>query len=434
MEATNSVNTLADHLFRHESTKMVSILTKIFGTENLETAEDVVQETLIQALQVWKFKGIPANPSAWLFRVAKNKAIDVIRKNKYSIQYDFSDGEKILLTSEYTITRAMENLWKEELIEDDLLRMMFACCHPSISAENQITLMLKTLCGFSTPEIAKAFLTSEDTISKRLYRTKEFFRQHKIKLVIPSGEELKLRTDSVLNTIYLLFNEGYSSANSDHPIRQDVMNEAMLLCKLLTENRYTQVPQAFALMALICFHSARSESRVSANGELILLPMQDRSKWDKQLIQKGNEYMSMAAFGNVVSSYHLEAAIAYEHCMAANFKATDWDKIIKYYDWLCKVSPSPVNELNKVVAIMQVKDAKTALQELESIQDKEKLTSYYLYYGLLGEIHTRLNDFEKAKYYLESAIQLTTSEKEKKILTNKLEEIGNQVGGMRNQV
>ncbi len=188
------VKQLTDHLFRNEAKKMVSVLTKIFGTENLQTAEDVVQDTLIQAMQVWKLKGIPDNPSAWLFRVAKNKAIDIIRRNKHSVQFDFSDNEKILLTSEYTLAATMDNFWKEEIIKDDLLRMMFACSHPEISKENQITLMLKTLCGFSTTEIAKAFLTTQETISKRLYRTKEFFRQHKIKLIIPSVDEIKNRT------------------------------------------------------------------------------------------------------------------------------------------------------------------------------------------------------------------------------------------------
>ncbi|HEV8082611.1 MAG TPA: sigma-70 family RNA polymerase sigma factor [Chitinophagaceae bacterium] len=188
--ASEPVQQLTEHLFRNESKKMISVLVRIFGTENFETAEDVVQDTLLQAMHIWKMKGIPDNPSGWLFRVAKNKAIDIIRRNKHSIQFDFTDKEKILLTSEYTLNSTMENFWKEEFIKDDLLRMMFACCHPEISLENQITLMLKTLCGFSTVEIAKAFLTSEDAVSKRLYRTKEFFRQHKTKLEIPSIDEM----------------------------------------------------------------------------------------------------------------------------------------------------------------------------------------------------------------------------------------------------
>ena len=420
MASTEPVNKLTDHLFRNEAKKMVAVLTKIFGTENLQTAEDVVQDTLLHAMQVWKFKGIPDNPSAWLFRVAKNKAIDIIRRNKHSVQFDFSDSEKILLTSEYTVNTAMENLWKEELIKDDLLRMMFACCHPDISEENQVTLILKTLCGFSTMEIAKAFLTSEETISKRLYRTKEFFREHKIKLLIPSIDEIKTRTDAVLNSIYLLFNEGYNSTNSEELIRKDVMEEAMMLCKLLTQNKHTQLPEVYALMALMYFHSARSDSRLTADGEIILLPMQDRKKWDDGMIKKGNEYMGRAAFGDVISSYHLQAAIAYEHCSVQNFKETNWKRILNYYEWLCKISDSPVNELNKIVAVMEVHGPETALEELNNIKDKKKLESYYLYHSLLGEIYSRLHNIAKAKICFESAIKLTHSETERKMLKNKI--------------
>ena len=414
------VQQLTDHLFRNESKRMVSILTKIFGIENLETAEDVVQDTLLQAMNIWKLKGIPDNPSGWLFRVAKNKAIDIIRRNKHSVQFDFTDKEKILLTSEYTLTTAMENFWKEEFIKDDLLRMMFACCHPEISKENQITLILKTLCGFSTAEIAKAFLTNEETISKRIYRTKEFFRQHKIKLEIPSLNEINNRTDSVLNTIYLLFNEGYNSTNSEDLIRKDVIAEAMLLCKLLAENDHTQLPEVFALMALMCFHSSRSDSRLTTEGEIILLPMQDRKKWNAALIDEGNEYMNKAATGDAVSSYHIEAAIAFEHCSAKFFRDTNWKKILGYYEWLCRIAPSPINELNKTIAIMELHGAAIALEKLESIRDKKKLESYYLYYSLFGEIHSRLNNLPAAKKYFETAIGLTHSDKEQKMLRNKI--------------
>ena len=413
------VRLLTDHLFRNESKKMVAVLTKIFGTENLQTAEDVVQDTLLDAIQVWKFKGIPDNPSGWLFRVAKNKAIDIIRRNKHSVQYDFSGHEKILLTSEYTVNTAMENLWKEDLVKDDLLRMMFACCHPGISAENQITLILKTLCGFSTQEIAKAFLTSEDTVSKRLYRTKEFFRRNKIKLVIPSVDEIKSRTDAVLNAIYLLFNEGYNSTSSEELIRKDVIEEARTLCRLLAENEHTQQPEVFALMALMCFHSSRSDSRLTTEGEIILLPMQDRSSWDQKLIEEGNEYMNMAASGDVISTYHIEAAIAFEHCSAKSFKDTNWKKILEYYEWLCNISPSPVAELNKTVAIMQLYGPEEALQHLQTT-DKKKTGSYYLYYSLLGEIYSRLNYIDKAKECFLSAIKITSSETEQKMLRNKI--------------
>ena len=420
MEASPNISKLTDHLFRHESGKIVSVLTKIFGVENLETAEDVVQQTFIDAMHVWKLKGVPDNPSAWLYRVAKNKAIDVIRKNKHSVQYDFGDSERALLKSEYTLTTTMENLWKEELIKDDMLRMMFACCHPEISDENKIALILKTLCGFSTAEIAKTFLTSEDTVSKRLYKTKEFFRKQKIKLEIPSVNELKVRTDAVLNSIYLLLNEGYNSTHSNELIRKDLIAEAKLLCKLLCENSHTQQPETYALMALICFHSSRTESRLTAEGEIILLPYQDRSKWNFNWIAEGNEYMNKAAFGNSITSYHLEAAIAFEHCTAQTFAQTNWKQILNYYEMLCNISSSPVTEMNKAVAVMQVHGANEALQLLQNISDKKKLETFYLYHSLLGEINSRLNNSIEAKRSFETAIRLTQSDTEKKILKEKM--------------
>lgn len=416
----NHISKLADHLFRHEAGKMVSVLTRIFGTENLETAEDVVQQTFIDAMQVWKLKGIPANPSAWLFRVAKNKAIDIIRRNKHSIQYDFSDNERALLKSEYTLVATMDNLWKEELVNDDMLRMMFACCHPEISEENQITIILKTLCGFSTAEIAKAFLTSEDTVSKRLYRTKDFFRTNKIKPEIPSEGDLTERTYAVLNSIYLLFNEGYNSTHSDELIRKDLIGEAMLLCKLLTENKNIRLPETFALMALMCFHASRSDSRMTAEGEIILLPNQDRSKWNYNLIAEGNEYMDKAAFGDAVSAYHLEAAIAFEHCTAPSFKETNWERILQLYQWLTQISPSPITEMNKAVAVMQVHGAQEALKSLQNITDKNKLETFYLYHSLLGEINSQLQKSADAKANFETAIRLTQSEAEKKMLKDKI--------------
>ncbi len=307
---------------------MVAVLAKIFGTENLEVAEDVVQDTLLQAMETWKLKGLPENPPAWLYRVAKNKAIDIIRTNKFSVNYDFSDNERVLLRSEYTLGVAMNSLWKDEQIMDDLLRMMFACCHPDISEENQIVLILKTLCGFSTAEIAKSFLTSEDTISKRLYRTKEFFRERKLKPAFPGPTELKGRTNAVLKTIYLIFNEGYNATHTDTLIRKDLLDQAMYLNGLLCSNHNTQIPEVYAAMALMHLHAARIDSRIGADGGIILLAAQDRSKWDRELIDRGNYYLNKAAVGDTVSTYHIEAAIAFEHCVAASFEDTNWERIL----------------------------------------------------------------------------------------------------------
>jgi len=399
---------------------MVAVLTKIFGTENFETAEDVVQETLLQALQVWKLKGIPVNPSAWLFQVARNKAIDVIRKNKYSTQYDFNDSERKLLTSEYTLSMTMESLWKEEQMQDELLQMMFACCHPGLSPENQITLILKTLCGFSTLEIAKAFLTSEEVVSKRLYRTKEFFRQHKIRFSIPTHDQLASRVDSVLNSIYLVFNEGYNSTQNEKFIRRELIEEAIALCRLLADHPQTQLPSVFALLALMLFHSARLDSRISSEGEIILLDQQDRSLWDRDLIAEGNYYMNLAAFNNEVSLYHIEAAIAYEHCIATSVETTNWKIILDYYNWLCRIAPSSIMELNRTIAVMQVDGPRKALVAIDQISDRKKLDSFYLLNSLLGEIHFRLGDVEKAKFYYEKAFGQTLSEAEKKLIRKKI--------------
>ncbi len=402
---------------------MVSVLSKIFGTEYLETAEDVVQQTFIDAIRVWKIKGLPDNPSAWLFRVAKNKAIDVLRKNKQAFQHDFNGDERLLLTSEYTLIPTMENLWREEIIQDNQLSMMFACCNPGISPENQITLILKTLCGFSTAEIAKSFLTSEDTISKRLYRTKEFFRAEKIKFEIPEEKAVKERTNAVLNSIYLLFNEGYNSTHSNEIIRRDLIDEAMLLCKLLSENKHTQLPEVFALMALMSFHSARTESRITADGDIILLGDQDRKKWDKDLIAQGNRYMNIAAFGTELSTYHLEAAIAYQHCIAVHVDDTNWKQILLYYEWLIQLAPNPVTELNRCIAVMQVYGAKEAFIILENISDKKKLESYYLYHSLCGELYHRLHATHNAIQSFEKAISLTQSEAEKNMLRKRIGEL-----------
>ncbi len=418
-----NIEKLTDKLFRREAGRMVAVLTKIFGTENLETAEDVVQDTLLHAMNVWKLKGVPDNPTAWLFRVAKNKAIDIIRRNKHSVHFDLNDSERILLTSEYTLNMAMENLWKEELIKDDLLRMMFACCHPEISAENQITLILKTLCGFSTAEIAKAFLVPEDTVSKRLYRIKEFFRKQKLRLSVPSVDELKTRTDAVLNSIYLLFNEGYNSSHSEDLIRKNLVEEAMMLCKLLTENPYTQQPEVFALMALMCFHASRNDSRLNAKGDIILLAKQDRRKWDKGLIDKGNEYMNRSAFGNTISTYHIEAAIAYEHCTAEHFESTNWLRILELYNWLCKMSPSPITELNRAAVILQVEGPEAALKAVESIAEKKKLENFHLYHSLLGEIYAELEQYTEAVNAFKKAMSLTRSVVEQRLLNDKIKEI-----------
>src|SRR6187549_186574 len=244
-----AVSKLVDHLFRHESGKMISVLSKLLGLQNLETAQDIVQDSLLQAMNTWSFKGIPDNPSAWLYRVAKNKAIDFLRKEKRF--RDISPQYSYLLGSEYTLASTVNNLFLENEIQDSQLRMMFACCHPAIAEESQVALTLKTLCGLSVNEISKAFLTTEETIAKRFYRAKEKIKTEKIELEVPQNDELSIRIDTVLKSLYLLFNEGYKSSNPDKLIREDLCEEAMRLCFILTQNSLSALPRAKALLALM---------------------------------------------------------------------------------------------------------------------------------------------------------------------------------------
>lgn len=398
---------------------MVAVLVKIFGTEHLQLAEDVLQDALVSALETWKFNGLPDNPRAWLYRTARNKAIDIIRRNKHSQTFDFTEPQHQLLTSEYTLTSTMNSFWEDDSIKDDFLGMMYACCHPSLSAENQVTFILKSLCGFTTKEVAKAFVTSEDTVSKRLYRTKEFFRKEKIKPVIPQADEILDRTKTVLSAIYLVFNEGYNSTHSDSLIREDLIAQAMGLCRSMLESKRTQLPEVYALMALMCYHAARVDSRLTTDGELILLSKQDRSKWNKELILKGNQYLNKSAFGDRFSVYHAEAAIAYQHCAATTYEETDWKMILNCYNHMYSITGDPVIWLNRCLVILEMDGPQKALDYLQQA-DNKRLKKYYLYPAILGEIYQRLGQNLKALHYYTEAIDLTQSKTEIKFLKDKI--------------
>ncbi|MDY8137789.1 RNA polymerase sigma factor [Aquimarina sp. 2201CG5-10] len=420
MENNENIKETLNHLFRQESGKMVSVLIKIFGIENIELAEDVVQDALVSALETWKYRGMPDNPRAWLYRTAKNKAIDIIRRKKHSKTIDFSDPQKQLLTSEYTLTATMNDFWQEEHIQDDFLAMMYACCHPEISQESQITFILKSLCGFSTKEVARSFLTTEATISKRLYRTKEYFRKNKIRPQIPEKETIVDKTTAVVNAVYLMFNEGYSSTHTDQLIREDLISQSMLLCKSLLTVKRTQLPEVYALMALMCFHTARLESRVTSEGKLILLSDQDRKTWNEELIKVGNSYLNKAAFGDTLTTYHVEAAIAYQHCIARTYKETNWEAILEYYNLLLKITNDPIVYLNRCLAILELKGPKEALKTISELNDNKILTKYYLFPATVGEIHQRLGQPVKAIENYKKALGLTQSKPEQQLLKQKI--------------
>jgi RNA polymerase sigma-70 factor (ECF subfamily) len=414
------VHQLVSHLFRHEAGKMAAVLTRLLGFHSLELAEDIVQDTLVKALSTWKIKGVPDNPQAWLYTVAKRKALDVIREQKIHEQHHTEIG--LALKSEWTLAPTVANLFLENEIEDSQLRMMFACCHPSIPYESQIALTLKTLCGLSIEEIANSFLTNSETITKRLYRAREKIREENISLEGPIPAHLPGRIDAVLHSLYLLFNEGYNSSHPDSLIRHELCSEAMRLCLLMVNNKITAIPKAKALLALMCFQASRSEARVNNAGTIILLKDQDRSKWNNALIEKGKYYLEHAAEGNEFSEYHIEAAIAGCHTRAISFKETDWEQILQLYTLLSEIKPGPVIELNKAIAIGYARSSSEGLQALKSIKGLEQ---HYLYHSAMGDFYIDVGNLEEAKVCYQRALSLTSSNTEKELLQRKLRQVLN---------
>ena len=410
-----NVSKLVDHLFRHESGKMISVLSKLLGLQNLETANDIVQDSLLQAMNTWSFKGIPDKPSAWLYRVAKNKAIDFLRKEKklreISPQYSY------LLQSEYTLASTVNNFFLENEIQDSQLRMMFACCHPAIAEEAQLALTLKTLCGLSVPEISKAFLTTEETIAKRIYRAKEKIKAEKIQLDVPHSNELPSRIDTVLKSLYLLFNEGYNSSHPDHLIREDLCEEAMRLCLLVTQHALTAFPRTKALLALMCFQASRLDARLDDKSNIILLKHQDRSKWNRSLMSKGFELMEESTEPFEVSTYHLEAAIASQHATARSFEQTDWKSIYHLYEMLFQLQPNPIVAMNKAIASAYAISKENALNELQKISGLEH---HHLYLASIGEIYFEMHNKIEAKKFYQRALHFTSSGHEQQLLVSKI--------------
>jgi RNA polymerase sigma factor (sigma-70 family) len=393
---------------------MVSVLSRLLGLQNIGTAQDIVQDTLLLAMTTWGYNSIPDNPSAWLYKVAKNKAVDFLRRQKKF--RDISPQYAYLIESEYSLAPTVHNLFLENEINDSQLRMIFACCHPSIPEDSQVAIALKTLCGLSINEIARAFVTSDETISKRIYRAKEKFNAENIGLEVPLGAELQPRLDAVLKSLYLLFSEGYNSSHPEKLIREDLCMEAMRLCLLLTRHQLTGFPRCKALLALMCFQSSRLNARLDDNGNIILLKYQDRSKWHKPLIQKGFEYLEAAAEPFEVSVYHLEASIACEYATAADYSQTNWKRILLYYDRLYQLQPTSIVALNRAVVVGELFGAAQGIEAIENIPDINSLQNFYLLHAILGELYTRAGEKEKAENSFSKAAGLTGSFAEKNLL------------------
>lgn len=401
---------LVEHFFRHESGRLVAVLARLFGLRHLDLVEDMVQAALLDALQSWKLKGVPENPSAWIHAVARRKVLDSLRHRETVLRLapsfarlrpDFSEQE-------------LNDHFLDSAIEDAQLRMMFACCHPSLSREDQIALALKALCGFGHAEIARALLVSEETIKKRLQRAKRELVANGVELAVPPASELPARLDSVHQCLYLLFNEGYAATTGDAAIRNDLCAEAVRLCDLLCSQPQCRGPASHALLALMFFHAARFDSRVDTDGRLLLLEEQDRSKWNPTLIGRATYCLNRSAEGERVSTYHLEAGIAMLHCSAPSFAETDWPGILRLYDVLVRIAPSPVVNLNRAVAVAQIQGPSAGIRLIE--EQAEGLKDYPLADAVLGELHRRAGDHDRALGHLRAALARTRSEPDRELL------------------
>ncbi|HJT80626.1 MAG TPA: sigma-70 family RNA polymerase sigma factor [Chthoniobacterales bacterium] len=411
------ISRLTDHLFRHEAGKLTSVLTGIFGISRLQLAEDVVQEALIRAFRTWPYTGVPENPAAWLTQTAKNLALDVIRREKL---FHDKEPEIVSFMEEWASDAASESPKFDSEIRDGRLRLMFACCHPILSGEDQTALALKTLCAFSPAEIARAFFTTEAAIAKRLTRAKQKIRDEGIEFEIPAGKELSRRLDAVLQTLYLLFNEGYKASSGDALVREELCREAIRQTSLLAEHPAGNQPRTHALIALMLFNAARLASRTDEEGNILRLKEQDRSSWDLAMIARGVHHLSMSASGDKVTSYHLEAGIAACHCVANDYESTDWPKILSLYDQLLELNDSPVVALNRAVAVANVSGPQAGIEAVRAIRNADQLHSYYLFYAVLGEFEAQLDHFQAATDNFQKALELTGLTSEKSFLSRRL--------------
>ena len=409
------VSGLVDHLFRHSAGRIVSSLTRVFGPTELSLVEDSVQEALEKALRHWPFGGIPDNPGGWLFAVARNAALDRVRRR--ARHADASD--QIVTLMEARLARMPEPVLSRE-IADDQLRMIFTCCHPEIPADARVALTLKTVGGFGVREIARAFLTDERTVAQRLVRAKRRIREQRIPFAVAEPRMLAARLGSVLDVLYLIFNEGYDAHDGERVVRRDVCFEALRLAEIVVEHPDTGLPRTAALAALFCFQAARFATRQAPSGDLLLLSQQDRRSWDHALIERGARHMERAAAGDSLTNFHLEAGIAACHAVAPSLEETDWRAILGYYDQLVGLADSPVVVLNRAVAVAMVEGPAAGLAALDSVVDHPALARYTLLPATRGEFHRRLDQLGPARRYFEDALQIATAAPVRRFLQHRI--------------
>ncbi|WP_289057598.1 DUF6596 domain-containing protein [uncultured Flavobacterium sp.] len=404
---------LLPNLFRTEYQKIVSVLCSLFGIQHIEIAEDIVSDTFLTASETWAIKGIPENPSAWLYTVAKNKTKNYLKRNNVFETKIVSEikHNTPLNNPEIDIDLSDQN------IADSQLAMIFTVCNPCNSEEAQIALALNLLCGFGINEISDAFLSNREVIYKRINRAKEKLKEENIKIQHPNNAEIKDRIQTVLKTIYLLYSEGYYSISQNTTLRKDLCSEAMRLTYLLIQNESTNLPQTNALMALMCFHSSRFDARTGSNGEIILYENQDQSLWNQELIDRGTYFLSQSSTGNTLSKYHLEAGIAYWHTIKTE-TLEKWENILELYNNLIILEYSPIVALNRTYALSKVKSKEEAIKEAEKLN----LIDNHFYYSLLGNLYSGI-DIKKALHHFETALGLAKTASDKNIISKNIEHL-----------
>jgi RNA polymerase sigma factor (sigma-70 family) len=406
---------LVENFFRREAGRLVAVLTRFFGWRNFDLVEEMVQATLIDALQSWRSRGIPENPSAWVHRVAKNKVLDALRRTEIQRR----------VTQEWAANRpapreGIDDLFLDTSIDDSQLRMIFACCHPSLARENQIAMTLKALCGFGISEIARALLVPEETVKKRLQRATSDLVAQRASLEPPASGQLIERLDAVHKVLYLIFNEGYSCSKGEAAIRVDLCEDAAHLCYLLCSHAQLSTPTTRALMALMLFHAARLDARLDDHGFILLMEDQDRSKWDQGLIRRAQEFLDDSAEGTAISVYHLEAGIALHHSTAKSYAETNWPKILFLYDKLTSIHRSPVYLLNRAIVVAEIEGPLAGIRALAEAEGDKALKNYHLFDATLGEFYWRAGDHERARQCYETAREKTHSLHDRAIIDRRL--------------
>jgi RNA polymerase sigma-70 factor (ECF subfamily) len=415
---------LTDHLFRHEAGRMVAVLTRIFGVHNLALAEDVVQDAFCRALEVWSFRGVPENPSAWLMAAAKNRALDILRRERTARTHEPELSR--FLQSEWTLASVVGEMFTDTAIKDDQLRMMFSCCHSRLPEEAQVMLILHILCGFGIDEVASAFVTTYAAVEKRIPRAKKVLAESKRLFDTQVRADFSARLPAVQRALYLLFNEGYHGASAEFAVRAELCQEAMRLAAFLLEHPLGATASSYALSALMCLNKARLPARLDASGKLNSLMDQDRSLWDQNLVCEGLQLLDLSAKGSKLSEYHLEAAIAAVHATAPSVRDTDWVEIVSLYDTLIGIRPTPIVALNRAIAVGQRDGPERGLAELRTIANAGRLAKYPFYEAALAEFELQRGRSEIAREHFVSALKLARNPMEGQFFKGRISHCENQ--------